>query len=64
MSDPNNLTAIGQNVSDSDSSEDEIAPVNGEATISRKEKKPSKTEGKLLTGGSDDKKKEKQFERY
>lgn len=59
MSDPNNLTAIGQNVSDSDSSEDEIAPVNGEATISRKEKKPSKTEGKLLTGGSDDKKKGK-----
>ncbi|KAI5969766.1 YTA7 [Candida margitis] len=59
MSDPNNLTAIGQNVSDSDSSEDEIAPINGEATISHKEKKPSKSEGKLLTGGSDDKKKAK-----
>ncbi|KAI5968127.1 YTA7 [Candida theae] len=59
MTDPNNLTAIGQNVSDSDSSEDDIAPINGEATISRKEKKPSRSEGKLLTGGSDDKKKVK-----
>ncbi|KAG5420270.1 YTA7 [Candida metapsilosis] len=59
MSGPNNLTAIGQNVSDSDSSEDEIAPINGEATISHKEKKPSRSEGKLLTGGSDDKKKAK-----
>lgn len=59
MTDPNNLTAIGQNVSDSDSSEDEIAPINGEATISHKVKKPSRSDGKLLTGGSDDKRKGK-----
>lgn len=32
----NSLTAIGQNVSDSDSSDEEIAPVNGEATITKK----------------------------
>ncbi|KAK6199272.1 uncharacterized protein RJT21DRAFT_135810 [Scheffersomyces amazonensis] len=31
-----NLTAIGQNLSDSDSSDEEIAPINGEATISKK----------------------------
>ncbi|CUM62770.1 uncharacterized protein PRCAT00000327001 [Priceomyces carsonii] len=33
MTNTNSLTAIGQNDSDSDSSEDEIAPVNGEASI-------------------------------
>lgn len=38
LTNDNNLTAIGQNVSDSDSSEDEIAPVNGLATISKKAK--------------------------
>ncbi|EDK45846.1 conserved hypothetical protein [Lodderomyces elongisporus NRRL YB-4239] len=54
----NNLTAIGNNISDSDSSEDEIAPINGEATVSKKVPKKDKTTGgKLITGGSDDKKK-------
>lgn len=32
------MTAIGQNLSDSDSSDEEIAPINGEATISKKKK--------------------------
>ncbi|KAK6462515.1 hypothetical protein DFJ63DRAFT_319338 [Scheffersomyces coipomensis] len=45
MTNDNGLTAIGQNLSDSDSSDEEIAPVNGEATIS---KKPAKS---LLNGG-------------
>lgn len=52
-----NMTAIGQNFSDSDSSEDEIAPINGVATISKKQpkdKKPNVGGPKLITGGSDD----------
>ncbi|KAG7666198.1 YTA7 [[Candida] subhashii] len=65
----NNLTAIGQNLSDSDSSEDEIAPINGEATISKKQPKSLKPAAaippnnnsvvKLITGGSDDSKNKK-----
>ncbi|ODV78713.1 AAA-domain-containing protein, partial [Suhomyces tanzawaensis NRRL Y-17324] len=51
MTNDNNMTAIGQNLSDSDSSEDEIAPINGEATLSKK--KPS-SGPKLITGGSDE----------
>lgn len=57
---PNNLTALGQSAIDSDSSEDEIAPINGEATISKKTTKARKPSiggtgaGKLITGGSDD----------
>ncbi|EGW31090.1 uncharacterized protein SPAPADRAFT_52267 [Spathaspora passalidarum NRRL Y-27907] len=51
----NNLTAIGQNLSDSDSSEDEIAPINGEATVSKKVPKP-KSGTKLTTGGDTRKK--------
>lgn len=38
MTNDSNLTAIGQNISDSDSSDDEIAPINGEATVSKKTK--------------------------
>lgn len=55
-----NLTALGQSAIDSDSSEDEIAPINGEATISKKTPKTRKPSiggtgaGKLITGGSDD----------
>ncbi|KAK6874623.1 ATPase histone chaperone YTA7 [Candida tropicalis] len=55
-----NLTALGQSAIDSDSSEDEIAPINGEATISKKTPKTRKPSiggtgaGKLFTGGSDD----------
>ncbi|CAK9441574.1 uncharacterized protein LODBEIA_P54420 [Lodderomyces beijingensis] len=53
----NNMTAIGQNVSDSDTSEDEIAPINGEATVSKKQNpKRDKSGGKLITGGTDDNK--------
>ncbi|KAI5956589.1 YTA7 [Candida jiufengensis] len=60
LTNTNNLTAIGQNVSDSDTSEDEIAPMNGEATVSKKQPKVNKSnEGNLITGGSDDKKKNK-----
>ncbi|KAI5964329.1 YTA7 [Candida pseudojiufengensis] len=60
LTNTNNLTAIGQNVSDSDTSEDEIAPMNGEATVSKKQPKIRKgSEGQLITGGSDDKKKNK-----
>lgn len=64
----NNLTAIGQNLSDSDSSEDEIAPINGEATVSKKKPKSlakvgvapdSNSVAKLITGGSDDSKNKK-----
>ena len=55
-----NLTALGQSAIDSDSSEDEIAPINGEATISKKTPKTRKPSiggtgaGKLITGGSED----------
>lgn len=53
MTSESKLNAIGQNVSDSDSSEDEIAPINGEATIT---KKPipgaSVNNTKLITAGS------------
>lgn len=67
MTNDANLTAIGQNVSDSDSSEDEIAPINGEATVSKKNNaltnplKPSGPSNNLLiTGGaSTDKDKKK-----
>ncbi|KAK7680984.1 hypothetical protein QCA50_016037 [Cerrena zonata] len=51
MTDNNNLTAIGQNVSDSDSSEDEIAPINGLATVSKKPSKSSNP-GQLSAGGN------------
>ncbi|KAL6451348.1 YTA7 ATPase histone chaperone YTA7 [Candida maltosa Xu316] len=57
-----NLTAIGQNAIDSDSSEDEIAPINGEATVSKKQpktRKPSISGTKLISGGSDDSTKKK-----
>ncbi|CAI5759706.1 unnamed protein product [Candida verbasci] len=53
LTNTNNLTAIGQNISDSDTSDDEIRPVNGEATVSKK--KPRL----LTTGGSNDDKKKK-----
>ncbi|CUM54410.1 uncharacterized protein AC631_04511 [Debaryomyces fabryi] len=59
MTNDNNLTAIGQNVSDSDSSEDEIAPINGEATVSKKISKPVNNANNgthLITGGSSDSK--------
>ena len=63
MSNDNNLTAIGQNVSDSDSSEDEIAPINGEATVSKKIGKPVSNNPisgtQLITGGSSDSKDKK-----
>lgn len=63
MTNDNSMTAIGQNVSDSDSSEDEIAPVNGEATVSKKVSKSSNIDfnnnSKLITGGSSDPKDKK-----
>lgn len=54
MSNESNLTAIGQNVSDSDSSEDEIAPINGEATLTKKVNKSNgimNSSNQLITGG-------------
>ncbi|RLV93485.1 Tat-binding 7 [Spathaspora sp. JA1] len=53
-----NLTAIGQNLSDSDSSEDEIAPINGEATVSKKvpklkSKKPTDNKKKSTLSDTD-----------
>ena len=63
-----NMTAIGQNFSDSDSSEDEIAPINGVATKAKSNQKIKPNVGgpKLITGGSDDTsgKKEKHSKRY
>ncbi|EGV66505.1 AAA-domain-containing protein [Yamadazyma tenuis ATCC 10573] len=48
----NNMTAIGQALSDSDSSDDEIAPINGEATITKKQPKDNFLNHTKLIGTS------------
>ena len=55
-SDPS-IPAIGQNLSDSESSDEEVSPVNGEPTISKKSGSglDSMSNTKLTTGGSSDK---------
>lgn len=52
-----NLGPIGQNMSSSDSSDDEIAPINGEATISKKPKKDDRImPPRLISSGSSERK--------
>ncbi|KAK6456961.1 uncharacterized protein RJT20DRAFT_127066 [Scheffersomyces xylosifermentans] len=56
--DNSKYTAIGQNLDDSDSSEDEIVPVNGDATITKKPafaaNGASINNTKLITGGTNE----------